>query len=230
MFKSILTSFLGVDESNIGIYMIHLARATERLEHIKHLEEQLQAVLPIFDAANGEELLKQGYPNDCPYTRGNKRGAGDVGCTVSHYNVSKDGLAKGYEFIVVFEDDCILNRELEELRVYLEEVKKYFKDKTWDIFLLGNSAHLDFYPETNFLVKIRNFYGSHALILNRKAMESIVDIHENGLKEYVVYSADGIYVEAIKKLHLEAYGCIEAQYFFEQKAGIYSYILEGIRK
>ena len=58
-FKDIIKNFVDItDDTKLGIYMIHLSKATERLPIIKSLEKKLNITLPIFEAKDGYELIK----------------------------------------------------------------------------------------------------------------------------------------------------------------------------
>ena len=122
--------------TNVGFYMIHLNRAVERLPLIQKFEESLQIKLNIFEAADGYQLVKDGHPTTCqqrgpPATRG----AGCIGCTVSHINICKDALSKNYDYIVIFEDDCEFKSDLHILDSYINEFINL--QQSWDLFLLG---------------------------------------------------------------------------------------------
>ncbi len=231
-FQTIVSQFLGeTDPSKIGSYFIHLERAKERLPVMAELEEKLGTKIPIFSAADGYELFRQGYPHGCAHTEGSTRGEGDVGCTVSHAWVARDAMAKGYEYAIVFEDDCIMKQELVDFAYYMEMTKMYLQESkgSWDLFLLGNSAHLNFEYVTPFLAKVRDFYGTHALIMKRSFMEHLLSIFDEAHSRGKVHSADGLYSTVLKTRPVTAFGCAEAEHFFEQKKGMYSYIVEKVR-
>ena len=121
---------------NVGFYMIHLSRATERLPFIHKLEADLQTSLPLFEAADGPALVKEGHPTTCqqrgpPYTRG----SGCVGCTVSHIRICKDALSKQYDYVVIFEDDTAF---CSDLSTFHSEIQNFVNlNAPWDLFLLG---------------------------------------------------------------------------------------------
>jgi GR25 family glycosyltransferase involved in LPS biosynthesis len=230
-FQEIITEFLDIPKESIGYYMIHLERAKERLPIVKKLEDDLSTKLTNFEAVDGIELLKTGFPTGCAHTPGSTRGPGDIGCTVSHYRICCLALEKGYEYLVIFEDDCVLNKSLEELEYFLTLSKMYLKsvNKSFDLFLLGHGGCVEYDIQTNFLLRSYKFNQSHALIINQKIMRSYKEMFEETLKKNLVHSCDGLYSEVIKKNNLEAYGVIQGGTFFEQNQKMYSYILEGYR-
>jgi len=228
-FQQIIKEFL--NSESIGYYMIHLERAKERLPVIEKLENDLGMKLTNFQAVDGVELLKTGFPTGCAHRAGSTRGPGDIGATVSHYKMCCLGLEKGYEYLVIFEDDCLLNKSLEQLEYFLTISKMYLKsiNKSFDLFLLGHGGCVEYDMNTRFLLRSYNFNGAHALIVNQKLMKAYKDEFEATLAKSLVHSSDGLYSEVIKKYNLEAYGVIEGGTFFEQNQKLFSYILEGYR-
>jgi GR25 family glycosyltransferase involved in LPS biosynthesis len=230
-FQEIISDFLDVSNESIGYYMIHLERAKERLPVIKKLETDLKIKLTNFEAIDGVELLKTGFPTSCAATAGSTRGPGDIGCTVSHYKLCCSALEKNYEYVVVFEDDCILNKTLEELEYFLTLSKMYLKstNETFDMFLLGHGGCTNYDIKNHFLLRALSFNGTHAIILNKKMMNAYKNEFERLLNENLVHCCDGLYSLAIQKNDLHTYGVIHGDTFFEQNQKMYSYILEGYR-
>ena len=228
-FKEIVTEFL--DTSNVGYYMIHLERAKERLPVIKKLENDLQIQLTNFEAIDGVELLKTGFPTSCATTPGSTRGPGDIGATVSHYKLCCLGLENKYDYIVIFEDDCVLNRSLDELESFLTLSKIYLKSvgESFDLFLLGHGGCVEYNILTNFLLKSFKFNGTHAIILNKKLMKALKDKYEEIVSKGLITAIDTLYSDTIKDNNLKIYGDIQGGTFFEQNQKLYSYILEGYR-
>ena len=223
-FKDIIETFTKTD--NVGFYMIHLERAVDRLPLIKDLEERLGIRLHIFNGANGNELVKNGHPTICqilgpPATRT----AGDIGCTVSHINICKDALSKKYDYIVIFEDDCVFTSDLSTLYDSFEQFNKL--NISWDLFLLGmnsvKSAHI---PDTNVSI-VKDFNCTHACILNVKFMNELINTYQEYYNNNTTLPIDAIYSKILKSNKVDGYGF--NQKYFIQPSGIFSYIIEGIR-
>jgi len=66
--------------------------------------------------------------------------------------------------------------------------------------------------------------------MNEKFIKTLLFEHYKTFKEGKIRSADDLYSNTIQNNNLLAFGCIHSEYFFEQLKGIYSYIVEGIRK
>ena len=228
-FKEIITQFLNT--KNVGYYMIHLERAKERLPVIEKLENDLKIKLNMFEAVDGVELLKTGFPTSCATTLGSTRGPGDIGATVSHYKLCCLGLEQNLENIVIFEDDCILNKSLNELEYFLTVSKIYLKSvgENFDLFLLGHGGCVEYDIKTNFLLKSFKFNGTHSIILNRKAMKALKEKYEEIVSKGLITAIDTLYSDTMKQNNLNIFGDIQGGTFFEQNQKLYSYILEGYR-
>jgi hypothetical protein len=94
----------------------------------------------------------------------------------------------------------------------------------WDIFLLGALGYSSHLPNSSGISSIYNFDGTHALLLNKKAMYSYISSYYKGLLNNYIEPADGLYCSLITN------GCIcigftDAKLFFDQKQdGMWSYV------
>lgn len=222
-FKEIIQQFVG--STNVGLYMIHLKRATERIKDIDALEHRLQSELFRFDAAEGTTLVEEGHPTKC--ITGGTRGAGDIGCIVSHIRVCKDALEKGYSHIVIFEDDCEAMTSLERIQHVLTSCKDTLP--AWDLFLL-DASYIHSQPISQTISKVFHFNETHAVILNQKFMRALVALYESYLANGTTYAIDGIYSNVLKAGTATAYGVQHRSYLFRQKPGLFSYIINGYRQ
>ena len=232
MLQKLLFSLLDLKEEELGIYLVHLERATERLPLIDELKNKLGLTFIDFPSADGKKLIEEGHPDGSVEYEGMHCGAGNLGCTISHVNICKDALQKGFKYVLVFEDDSIFKQSYEEFVIYLTTCFQLLKANSIDIhlFLLGNTSHLNFHPLTRFLAQIFEFYGTNALLMSRRYMELLLVEHEKTFKDGKVRSADDLYSKTVQNNSLNCFACLESEYFFEQKKKAYSYIVEGIRK
>jgi glycosyl transferase family 25 len=212
---------------NIEIYTIHLERATERLPLITNLESNLKTKINIFPAADGYKLIKDGHPTTCQQ-RGPPayRGGGDIGCSVSHINICRDALLKGYDYIVIFEDDCEFVADVNTLHTNLKEFINL--NLEWDLFLLGWDPQVSSNISNNFS-KVSRFNCSHAVVLNKTFMQHLVRTYDKYYSNNTTLSIDTTYSNVIEENNLNAYGFKYYNKFFIQKQGMYSYIVEKVR-
>ena len=232
MLKNLLLSSLNLKDQELGIYLVHLERATERLPLIEELKQKLDLTFIDFPSADGNKLIEEGHPDGSVEYEGMRCGSGNLGCTISHVNICKDALERNFKYVLVFEDDSMFKKSYEEFENYLITCLELLKKNNINIhlFLLGNTSHLKFNPLTYFLAQIFEFYGTNALLMSREFMELLLLEHEKTFKDGKVRSADDLYSKTIQHNSLNAFGCLDSEYFFEQKKNSYSYIAEGIRK
>lgn len=211
--------------TNVGFYIIHLQRATERIPIIENLENKLHMKLNIFEAVNGYKLVEEGHPTTCLF-RGppSTRSAGDIGCVVSHINICRDALLKKYEYVVIFEDDCEFISDLSPLNYYINEFINL--NLPWDLFLLGLRSNVSHHINNNFSKVIR-FDLTHACVLKESFMKELIKTYEDYYKNNTTFAIDGIYSNVLETTTLNAYGFNNP--LFIQKQGMYSYIIEGVR-
>ena len=215
--------------SNVGYYMIHLEHAVERVDTIKKLENDLNTSIPIFIAANGYQLTKDGHPTRCqqrgdPFTRS----SGEVGCTVSHINICKEALEKGYEYIVIFEDDCEFRSSLASFQDSMNQFNNLHLP--FDLFTLGHTPLSTSNINGTIFSKINRFDCTHACILNQNFMKKLVETYEEYYNNNTVLSVDTMYSNVIEKYNMNAYGVTNHLTYFVQKYGLYSYVFEGFRR
>jgi GR25 family glycosyltransferase involved in LPS biosynthesis len=224
-FEKIITNM--TKTGNIGYYIIHLDKAIERLPFIEKLQGQLNTNLNVFKAADGYELIKSGHPIICQQ-RGHPatRGAGDIGCSVSHINICKDAISKKYDYIVIFEDDCIFKTDLNTLNSSLEEFIK--SNIQWDIFLLGSDILKSDNTGIRGISKIYDFNCTHACILKSTFINELIKTYDEYYTNNVTLSIDTTYSNILKSGYLSAYGFNDSRYF-SQQSGLFSYVIERIR-
>uniref|UniRef100_A0A1I8BPS8 Glycosyltransferase 25 family member n=1 Tax=Meloidogyne hapla TaxID=6305 RepID=A0A1I8BPS8_MELHA len=93
------------------IYLINLARRTERLNKMKQVLRLVGMKYKRFEAVDGQNLTKRqlsslkflpGYLD--PFHKRPMK-LGEIGCFLSHYSVWKDVVVNGYDRAIVLEDD-----------------------------------------------------------------------------------------------------------------------------
>lgn len=223
-FKEIIHEFTGT--SNVGLYMIHLERATERVPYIRNLEQKLNTTLTLFPAADGVELVKQGHPVRCaknPTTL--NRPPGDIGCTVSHINICKDALKHNYDSIVIFEDDCEFISTLPDVRNKLKEITTY--GTAYDLIILGGSLLGYTHVEGTSFNILRDFNETHSCILNKRCMKELIDLYESYYTSDVIFAIDGMYSNLLQSNKIV--GCGFNVNLFKQNRNLYSYVINGMR-
>lgn len=144
------------------IYCINLPERTDRLKQFENNYAILgTGEVTVFKAVNGKEL------ND-PDWLYNK---GALGCRLSHLGVYKEALEKGYNKILVFEDDVKLQPGF---RQGFAALNKYVHGD-WDMIYFGGYHHL--LPEDigSGFIRLKNTLALHAVALNARCLPKLID-------------------------------------------------------
>jgi GR25 family glycosyltransferase involved in LPS biosynthesis len=227
-FNDVITEF--VNTNNIAMYIIHLDRSVDRKPLIEQLKNALDINPIIFNAVDGDDLIKSGYPTKCLTSTETNivyRLPGEVGCTLSHVNVCKDALKNGYEYAVIFEDDSVFINSLSKLNEELNSFKK--SNIKWDMFLLDCDPTTNAEYTINYC-RVKNFNNAHAYIVNRTMMEEIVRFNNDLYNKGLTCCGDGIYASLLNINNtLAAYTLNKHRKFFIQPHANYSYALKKNR-
>ncbi len=117
--------------------------------------------------------------------------SGAQGCYESHLSIIKDAYDKGYQHILIFEDDIMTNeRYSTELLQHAFDFMSTNKD--WELFYFGHCPDIMFYKTSNVNKHIMHTYSvlAHAYGVSRRHMEKILNSKH---KEYHGIAIDEIY-------------------------------------
>lgn len=144
------------------IYYINLEHRKDRREHIeKQIKEYLDPRLERTERFNGVY---------------NENGA--LGCSKSHLGVIEDCIEKGYENVLILEDDFEFIIDKDKLRDYLNTFYNNYKEV--DILLLGvNGPNFD--NRTGFF-KVKNSQTASGYIIKRRILTKLKGIYEESVK------------------------------------------------
>lgn len=181
----------------------------DRIELVKTLEKSLGYPITIFNAIKGGNYLddfkdfKHPLPDETITP-------GMIGCLLSHMTILKETK----EDILIFEDDCEYISDYSE---FIRNVPKF------DILCLGTNENVDYKLEGNSnYVRIKQFWGAHAIIIKYSAIEAILKIYEKYKSRKRFLPPDWVYNYAIKQFNLRVYAPKNPKQFFKQKSGLAS--------
>ncbi len=194
--------------------VIHRQQDKEREPLIHELELALGRGLQRFEGMDGLALIATGFPTKHPREH-EPTTAGNIGCTASHVEILDAVIRSSYEGCAIFEDDAEVCCEPVVLRHFLEEDKG-----EWDICFLGVNELVEFTPFREGLVSVRRFWGTHAVLLKRKAILAILDMYRQSLKDGYALPADWLYSYAIQRSDLVAIAPMVS--LVRQKPGVLS--------
>ena len=95
---------------SVGVFLINLDRATERLEFVKPNINQLGLPVERISAIDGNLLSEEEIQKVCDQEKFKKYfkmlpEKGTIGCSLSHEKALRTFLESEYEFALIFEDD-----------------------------------------------------------------------------------------------------------------------------
>lgn len=201
-------------------YCIWLNSLRERGTIIENLEKSLQKVIFRFDAFDGE-YYKASFLNYKHIVLNEKINSGMIGCLLSHIGLLE---IVQHDKYIIFEDDCECVSTLDNINTFIKSLPDY------DIVCLSANEYVTYNSteDTN-VVSVKQFYGSHALILTKKAIVCILQTYNKHNDAKVFLPADWLYSIAIQEYNLKCYGPKNPKQFFKQKSGLVSYINGKVR-
>ena len=148
-------------------YVINLDRRTDRWENISSAAEKAGLALTRFSAFPASEVNLDVHRIG---TRVKKPSC--VACTISHWGVYRDALGKGYERVLVFEDDADIPEDLYEK---LEELFSGSGIQDFDALYLGGADKYPSAPINDHIALSQFTLLAHAIIFTRAGMQHIID-------------------------------------------------------
>lgn len=203
-------------------HVIHLVKAVERIPLINDINNKMGPIT-IFNGLSGNDWVNDAANAQRHPLHGMIR-AGDVGCTRSHIQIISDACHD--ESVGIFEDDCEIF-DGATARAYLAKVQADYP--TADIILLGASEYVSATPLGDYK-KVERFWGTHAVLVRRKAFDAILKTYTDGLAVGTFYPADWLYNKAIESNRLFVVGPAAPKQFCQQMLGLRSAITGIVRQ
>jgi GR25 family glycosyltransferase involved in LPS biosynthesis len=205
----------------IPCFLIHREQDTIREPCIQALETALHCKVQRFEGISGDVLIATGFPTKHPH-ESVPTSPGNLGCTASHVEIIDAAIKDNKEYICIFEDDAEVMGDLD---TYLMEVNTL---PTSDMILLGTNEIVEAgSTELSTIKTVRRFWGTHAVILGRKAMNAILHTYKRYVNKGFALPADWLYSYAIKEEGLLAYAPTSS--IIRQKPGLISFISGKVR-
>lgn len=177
------------------IYIINLAKDTERKEKIKKQCDEQNLSYTFIDAVYGKLLPKEIIQQVATPLCANTCTLPMIGCGLSHIKAWQQIYRDGHEWAIILEDDAILKKNIKET---FETYKQQFPED-WDLIYLGcqgactmeSYTPLEWmslvsgtliqtakpYKKINDNIFIPQFpIGTHAYMINRKFCEKMMNI------------------------------------------------------
>mgnify|MGYP001218210219 CR=1 FL=1 len=186
------------------IFFINLDRRTDRLEEIT------------------KELKTYNFPNDkierfsaIEFQKDGRGEEGAIGCSMSHLEILKISLKKGYENILVLEDDFKFIVDKENFNKNLTEFFRRYKNNYDSVML---SYNLKEFKEKDELVGyVKKAQTTSGFIINKNLLPELINTIEEGIKnlintrEHWKYSIDVCWFPLQKK---------KEWFYFKERMGV----------
>jgi len=170
-----------------NIFCINLERRTDRWDKISNKFQNFGLSVERFRGYDGQLLNHLTDP-----TIRVRRTGGYLGCLLSHLEIYKTALNRGYERILILEDDLAIHKNL---HLEFNRVANELRGVNWDLLYLGSAnftetfkldgshnpnQNIKNYRIPNFLHydKATNSWSCLAYGISKKAMEFVLDYYE----------------------------------------------------
>jgi GR25 family glycosyltransferase involved in LPS biosynthesis len=130
------------------------------------------------------------------------------------------------KYMLILEDD------VEYKSSFFKYIENSFKiTPEWDILFLGVNEIVESTETSNPAIRrVTRFWGTHAVVLSRKAVTKICEEFKTSVKDGFALPADWLYSHTIKEHGLVAYCPTEPRTFVQQKEGLVSTCTGNVRK
>jgi GR25 family glycosyltransferase involved in LPS biosynthesis len=119
-----------------NIYVLNLNRRADRFEKIKNKLDLLNIKFERFSAIDGDDISDDEYDfSKFIQGRGMLENKYALACLRSHIEIIKDAKSKGYERILIFEDDVLISKDI---NIHLQKLRKI---KDWKLLYLGSTQY-----------------------------------------------------------------------------------------
>tara|TARA_Y100000991_G_C21954275_1_gene341307 strand:- start:863 stop:1645 length:783 start_codon:yes stop_codon:yes gene_type:complete len=174
-FKNNIESF--ENAINFRTYVINLDRSPDRLKKIKIQCDNAGIKFERWRAYDGSKLNLNDLKQKKILSPQNKMIVGAIGCSMSHINLWKHCNQLNDKYILVLEDDCLIDKKFKKkLKLYIKQLPN-----NWDIFYLGASNINGKKISENILIPNKNIdsrstenTGMYAMMINKDILPRLI--------------------------------------------------------
>lgn len=150
-----------------AVYVINLDFRQDRWDSISKMAEAAELHIERFDAVKAVDIDLAKHRIG---TRVKKQSC--IACTMSHFNIYRDALAKGYNKVLILEDDADVPVD------FYEQVENLFETNDlsdFDLLYLGCADKYPNVPVSDNLAISQFSLLTHALLFTRQGMEKVIN-------------------------------------------------------
>ena len=166
---------LSINEYFDNVYLLNLHKRPQRLNISKKRLDFVDIKYNLFGATDGSVMYHLWGCLQNP----NFKNPNYLGCAISHLSMYKDAIEKGYEKILIIEDDCRVNRNIEFNFCHSDIPDKYDLLYFGFIPLSDDCSRWDYnvfeLRSDTSLVKAKNFWGLYAYSISRELMIETIE-------------------------------------------------------
>jgi len=167
-----------------NVFCINLDRRQDRMALAQKELEKFNIVFERFSAVDGNSLDKGNYTTNPDVS------SGIIGCTLSHAKLLSICKERGYEKVLILEDDIILNDNFEEkLVLYIKEIPAY-----WDMFYLGGNHNFHNGEKINMISEhigqCNMTFSTHAYAIHSRLFDDAIFLLSQAQKPVDVYYSE----------------------------------------
>jgi hypothetical protein len=153
-----------------GAVCINLPERKDRKEHATKEFERLGLTASFIEGINGKKCgLKPNAPPNRNFTQINQ---GELGCVLSHQKAIQYAKDRGWDSVLVMEDDVEFG-DKDEIVKYLDSVPK-----NWDIIYIGGNNRAPLQPIDQLVGKCRYTLTGHAVIFRSNLYDTLITLLE----------------------------------------------------
>ena len=151
-----------------NIYFINLDSSKDRFKMMNEQAIKHNLKFKRYLAFHGKKINRKDYIKN-KKIKPNGPNGGILGCALSHIYIWEEAIKNNYEYILVLEDDVILNDN------FIQLFNKYYKQvpNDWDILHLGSSWLKGKQISKNIL-KTNNSVGAYAILFKLNTLKQLI--------------------------------------------------------
>jgi glycosyl transferase, family 25 len=174
------------------IFIINLKERIDRKNHmVKELNKQNMDNYEFFEAIKPtEKEVLEWNKVYCNHVSKINYKIGCLGCLKSHIAIIKLALERGYENILILEDDTVFSQPFDTIYEVANELE--FIGETYDMLYLAGSHLGSKRMVTDNVMKIVGTYTTGSYLINKKTMNYVINNINHYSREIDVFYAEEI--------------------------------------
>ena len=163
-----------------NVVYINLARRADRREHMDYLLQTYGIEAHRFEAIEHHNGL--------------------YGCGLSHLAVLKMARDKGWERVLIFEDDILISVDP---GAFIEAISNVLARGEFDVFMLDVNLQKSEPAEVDWLIRVKYAHCAGAYIVSKHYYQKLIDLYEQSLPKLLETGAHWLYANDACWIYLQ---------------------------